>query len=134
LKGSAFPARNSCTRELGCLIVEDDVLIALSIEAYLEEAGYEVAGLMTSVAETVAWLEGHRPGVVILDYSLKDGACTELARHLRDRRIPFMIYSGHRREGGPVPEFAAAPWVVKPSTRDDIISALRSLMSLPVGA
>ena len=49
---------------------------------------------MPSAAEALAWLERDAPSVAILDYSLKDGPCTALARTLRERGVPFIIYSG----------------------------------------
>lgn len=110
-----------------CLIVEDQVLIALSLEAYLEEAGYDVVGPMISSADALEWLRTHTPQVAILDYSLKDGACTELAGKLVRRQIPFMVYSGHPRRPDIAPEFAAAPWVMKPCTREEILSTLQTL-------
>jgi DNA-binding response OmpR family regulator len=111
-----------------CLIVEDQVLIALSIEAYLEDAGYSVVGPIINSADALAWLRTHTPQIAILDYSLKDGACTELAAKLSQRQIPFLVYSGHPRRPDTDRAFAAAPWIMKPCTREEILSTVQALM------
>ena len=111
-----------------CLIVEDQVLVVLAIQTYLEEAGYAVVGPMINSTDALEWLRTHTPQVAILDYSLKDGVCTELAGKLMRRHIPFLIYSGHPRRPDTAPEFADAPWIMKPSTREEVLSTLRSLV------
>ena len=47
------------------------------------------------------------------DNSLR-GPCTALARDLRSRAHPFVVYSGHSRSQEAPSEFADAPWVVRP--------------------
>jgi DNA-binding response OmpR family regulator len=112
-----------------CLIVEDQALIALSIEAYLEDVGYEAAGPFRSSAEALVWLETHTPQAAILDYRLAEGTCTALAQELMRRQIPFMIYSGHSRGRDVSGVFKNAPWLEKPCPRDDLLRALRMLLT-----
>jgi DNA-binding response OmpR family regulator len=110
-----------------CLIVEDQLLIAMSIEAYLEDVGYSAAGPFTSGSDAVEWLRNHTPHAAIVDYSLKDGDCVELAHELLQRDIPFMVYSGHARRPDMPPEFNDVPWLQKPCAREDMLAALRLL-------
>ena len=84
-----------------CMIVEDQALIGLSLEAYLEGIGFGACETFASSAEALEWLGSHTPTVAILDFSLRDGPCTTLARSLREQGLPFVIYSGHRRELAP---------------------------------
>ena len=68
-----------------CLVVEDQALIAISIEAYLEDEGFEVE-TVTSIAQARAWLEqAYTPKLAILGFMLKDGPATELAAELCTR-------------------------------------------------
>ena len=62
-----------------CLIIEDQALIAMSVEGYLEDVGFEVQ-TVASVAQGREWLKDNTPEFVILDFMLKDGPATELAR------------------------------------------------------
>jgi DNA-binding NtrC family response regulator len=109
-----------------CLIVEDQALIAMSVEAYLEDAGFEVQTL-ASIAQAKAWLGSNAPEFVVLDFMLKDGAATELACALHQRGIPFIVYSGYSRHLGVPPELQEVPWLEKPTRREDLLKALVTL-------
>jgi DNA-binding response OmpR family regulator len=106
-----------------CMIVEDQTLIGLSLEAYLEEAGYGMCEVFPSTAEARAWLATHTPTVAVLDYSLKDGPCTTLTSVLAERNIPFIIYSGRKRSVASR-ELQNVPWINKPCDREVLLAAL----------
>ena len=109
-----------------CLVVEDQALIAMALEASLEEAGFQVAGPVPSNAEALDWLEHHTPDLALLDVLLKDGPCTSVVRALRARSIPFAIYSG-LRPGSRPPELETVRWLEKPVSRDDLTGVLREI-------
>jgi DNA-binding response OmpR family regulator len=109
-----------------CLIVEDQALIGLALEAYLEEAGYDPVGPFATNGEALRALEADAPDVAILDVLLKDGPCTPLVRELRRRGVPFAIYSGVRPAAVP-PELKGVPWLEKPVAREELIKALDGL-------
>ena len=106
-----------------CLIVEDQALIGLALEAYLEEIGLAACEAFSSGAKALEWLASNTPTVAILDYALKDGPCTTLTGVLAQRGIPFVIYSGHERSIAP-PELQALPWINKPCDREALLAAL----------
>jgi DNA-binding NtrC family response regulator len=113
-----------------CLVVEDQTLIAMSIETYLEEAGIAVQ-TVASLAEARAWLEANTADVAIVDFILRDGPATPLAGELNSRGIPFVIYSGYPQRQGMPCELDGVPWLEKPTSRDDLLKAvLKSLMPL----
>ena len=105
------------------MIVEDQALIGLALEAYLEDMGFEVCEPLSSAAAALEWLATNTPTAAVLDYSLKDGPCTTLARVLTEREIPFVIYSGHRSSIAP-PELQKVPWIMKPCDREVLLAAL----------
>lgn len=109
------------------LVVEDQALIGLSIEAFLTEAGYEVAGPFASNAEALAWLDGARPAAAVLDLGLRDGLSTALAGELRRRGVGFVVYSGHAQRPDLAPELQGVPWLRKPVPREDLLGAVRAL-------
>jgi DNA-binding response OmpR family regulator len=101
----------------------------MALEATLEEAGYEPAGPFVSRAEALQWLERETPGIAILDYALKDGACAEVARTLRQRQVPFLIYSGYRPSPDLLPDFHGVPWVEKPIERAGLLKILADMVA-----
>ena len=113
-----------------CLVIEDQALIALSIETYLEDAGIAVQ-TVSSMAEARIWLETNTVDVAIVDFMLKDGPATELARELTRRTIPFVIYSGYPRCESMPSELHRAPWLEKPTSREDLMKVvLTTLMAV----
>jgi DNA-binding NtrC family response regulator len=111
-----------------CLVVEDQALIAMGLEADLADAGIAVAGPFDSCAQALGWVEGHTPRMALLDVRLKDGPCTELARALLGRGVPVMILSGLPRGPDTPPELRDLPWIEKPVPRQDLIDALLRLL------
>jgi DNA-binding response OmpR family regulator len=110
-----------------CLIVEDQALIGMALEAYLEDAGF-VPGLVSSGAQAMTWLDRATPDCVILDFELKDGPCTRLAAELRRRGVPFIVYSGHHRHDDDA-ELRDIQWIEKPAARDELLDAVRRAAS-----
>jgi DNA-binding NtrC family response regulator len=106
-----------------CLIVEDQALIALSMQFYMEEMGLDAREPLSSAAEALEWLATNTPAIAILDYALKDGPCITLVRTLEERGIPFVIYSGHKRSIAP-PGLQHVPWINKPCDREVLFAAL----------
>ena len=106
-----------------CMIVEDQVLVGFSLEAYLEEAGFGTREVFPSAAEALAWLATHTPTVAVLDYTLQDGPCTTLTCVLAEWGIPFVIYSGRKRSVAPR-ELQNMPWISKPCDREVLLAAL----------
>ncbi|QRM31395.1 response regulator [Microvirga sp. VF16] len=118
------------THQPCCLVIEDQALIAMSIETYLEEAGIAVK-TVNSVAEARAWLETHMADIAIVDFMLKDGPTTELSDDLNRRGIPFIIYSGYPPRQGVPTELLGVPWLEKPTSRDDLLKVvLKTLMTV----
>ena len=110
-----------------CLLVEDQALIGMSIEAYLEDAGCDVSDPLGSGDAALVWLSNHAPSLAILDYGLKDGSCTRLAAELNRRGVPFIVYSGHARPGDLPEALRRAPWVEKPADRATLLRVLASV-------
>jgi DNA-binding response OmpR family regulator len=109
------------------LLLEDEALIAVALQADLEEAGYAVAGPFLTCASALEWLADHRPDAAILDTVLKDGPCREVALTLSHQGVPFLIYSGYRGDLNTLPELECATWVEKPATAAVLISTLEGL-------
>ncbi len=56
------------------LIIEDEPLIGLDLEAIVTEIGHEVVGISTTRSEAVAAAGKMRPGLILADVQLADGS------------------------------------------------------------
>jgi DNA-binding response OmpR family regulator len=68
------------------LIVEDNVMIADMVEEVLLANGYDVCGIVDTVAQGVALCREHKPDLAIIDLRLADG---ELGTNMAAQRVPF---------------------------------------------
>jgi DNA-binding response OmpR family regulator len=112
-----------------CMIVEDDALIGIALEGDFTAAGYEVAGPFATCAAALAALHVRKPDVATLDTVLKDGPCLGLARELRRRSVPFMVYSGYDEAHQNAPELVGALWIDKPAQHSDLVYAAGELIA-----
>jgi DNA-binding response OmpR family regulator len=110
------------------LLVEDNTLISLMLEDDLLASGFAVLGPFTSCAATLAWLDGQKPDAAVLDISLSDGPCVELARVLRKRKVPFLVFTGESPRSEIARDFAGVPWIAKPASSIQIVESLRDML------
>lgn len=75
------------------LVIEDEMLIAAKVSMYLNELGYEVAGIFASAEEALHFLQAYPSDIALVDIQLKgsmDGIA--LARVLQDEyRVPVIF-------------------------------------------
>src|SRR3954447_19257635 len=96
-----------------CLVAEDQALIALALEAALEEVGIGIAGPFPSSAEALAWGEEHTPELALLDFKLRDGPGHTLVTALLGRGVPAIIASGCPQGPGTWPKLCDVIWLEK---------------------
>lgn len=106
---------------LRLLIVEDAVLLALELEAGLQEAGAEVLGCAAELGEAMGMLTLPIDAAV-LDANLNGESVRPLAEALRARGTPFVFATGYGERGAP--EGFDAPVVRKPYNVQQIVRAL----------
>lgn len=56
------------------LIIEDEAMIALDLEAMVEDLGHDVIGIADTHQEAIALMETKRPGLILADIQLADGS------------------------------------------------------------
>jgi len=114
------------TAPLSVLVVEDEPLIAMMIEDFIDILGHSLAGTCESVAEALVKVEEGGFDTVILDVNLRDGPCWPVADVLKDKGIPFVVATGGHVEPPP-PAHADAHQLAKPFTLDGVQSALETV-------
>ena len=116
------------------LVAEDEALISVILSGDLRDEGYRIVGPFSRSDEALAWLADDTPDLAIVDYMLRDGPCTALTRTLRDRGVPFVIFSGYARDPDTADEFPDTPWFDKPASLDDLLAALAALSARTTSA
>lgn len=110
------------------LIVEDEPLIAMMLEDFLESMGHTIRGTCDTVSEALAEAERGGFDLAILDVNLKGESVWPVAAALRDRGTPFVLASGGHVEPPP-PEFENAPMIEKPFTIDRVTPIIEAALA-----
>lgn len=97
------------------LIVEDEPLIAMMLEDFIDSLGYDVFGTCDTVGEALDAAQKGGFDLAILDVNLKGESVWPVASQLADKAIPFVIATGGHVDPPP-PEFASVPLIEKPYT------------------
>ena len=109
------------------LIVEDEPLIAMMLEDFVDMLGKSVAGTADSVATAMEAIEDGRVEAAILDLNLRGGEkSTPIATVLSERGIPFVFATGGGEDSVDA-SFRGRPCLQKPFTMESVGKALAAL-------
>jgi CheY-like chemotaxis protein len=101
------------------LIVEDETMIAMMIEDFLEESGWDVVGSAGGTERALAMAEEADIDAAVLDVNLNGQDTFAVADILSDRHIPFVFATGYGAEGV-AERFRGVPTLTKPFQRDNL--------------
>lgn len=107
------------------LIIEDEPLIALNIQHAFEDEGARTISTHTLAAALLA-VEEPRLAAAIVDHALGDGDSSEICQRLKQRNVPFVIYSGFNDLHG---HCAEAAHVNKPESPAVLVATIKGLLS-----
>lgn len=116
------------------LIVEDEALLAMSMEADLEDRGFEITGVAATAEDAVALARATRPDVVLMDVRLKgqgdgvDAAQTIYAEEL-GARVIFVTGSREPQTVTRIQDDHPAALLIKPVAPDKIEDAIMAVLS-----
>lgn len=102
------------------LVVEDEALVAMGVEALLEDLGCEVLGPASTVEQALKLLATTDPDGVILDLNLGGEWAFPVAEELHRRHIPFVFATGHDLRPEQMAPYPDAVYLNKPYTDQDI--------------
>jgi CheY-like chemotaxis protein len=106
------------------LIVEDEPLIAMMLEDFLETLGHTVIASCDDVDTALGHVEAGGFDIAILDVSLRGGRKVwPVADRLAEAGTPFVVATGGHIEPPPA-QHAQVPVLAKPYTIDAIEPAL----------
>jgi hypothetical protein len=110
------------------LLVEDEPIIALDLEIFLNQHGYEVAGPFSSVFRTLQELPSLVLAGAIVDINVHGEMTFPVADRLSEVGTPFVWVSGNSRDLIPA-RFRKRPFFPKPFRRRMVLDALEMEMS-----
>ncbi|MGN6374651.1 MAG: response regulator [Sphingomonas sp.] len=109
------------------LVVEDEPLISMMLEDFLDMLGHQVAGIADSVDNAMSVVEAGGIDAAILDVNLRGGEKSwPIADALAADDIPFVLATGG---GGDsiAEQHRDRPTLAKPFTMDGVKQALEAL-------
>jgi DNA-binding response OmpR family regulator len=111
------------------LLLEDEPLIAIDVEDLLHRAGWTDVATFSSCNDADEWLKANTPTLAIVHPHLRDGYCTDTARTLSDRSVPFILYSGSSSADLHA-DFKTGILLPKPADPEKLHAAITSLIDL----
>lgn len=111
------------------LIVEDEFLIAMDLEAMCQDLGWQVIGPVGTIRDAFRLLALGLPTVALLDINLGGELVTPVAEFLTANGVPFAVASAHDKPeeyGGAI--LAGALNAGKPVTERKLSAALAQLL------
>jgi CheY-like chemotaxis protein len=110
------------------LVVEDEAIVSMMIEDYLEDFGCNVVGTAARINEAMDMARTLDLDVAVLDVNLAGTLSYPVADILRSRGIPFLFSTGYGAAG--LPEHLKDALVLsKPYAPEALAIALLSVLS-----
>ena len=116
--------------QIGILIVDDEPMIAMSLEDYFRDLGFSRIFCAGSLVEASKIMATEMPDLAILDVNVGQSLVFPLADELRSRGIPFFFSSGRGTENFP-DQWKTHPFVPKPASTAALSSTLDRMGFMP---
>ena len=109
------------------LLVEDELLIAVTVQEMLEDLGCEVIGPITTLSEALDHCASTDADAAVLNLILKGEEAYAVAAVLAARNIPFGFASGVDQEHA-MRDWKDRPFLTKPYSPADLRDFLRQVL------
>jgi two-component system, response regulator PdtaR len=115
------------------LVVEDDYLVAMEIEAALVDAGFDIIGVVATAEEAVTLAGSQRPALVVMDIRLagkRDGVDAALEL-FNEHAIRCVFATAHSDNDTRARAQPASPlgWLQKPFSMTSLVDTIRSALN-----
>lgn len=110
------------------LIVEDEFMIAMILEDYLADMGFEAKWQADNISDAVDIVAGNTDiDAAILDVNLRGEPVTPVAERLKARGVPFCFITGYG--AGATTGYPEAPIISKPFDMETFQGTILRLMA-----
>jgi DNA-binding response OmpR family regulator len=110
------------------LVVEDEFLVAMQIEAILTRAGWRVIGSAGTLSSAASLARKSACDAALLDVNLRGERADEVAAILFARGVPFLFVSGYGRGNLPAAFRQSVELIAKPFSDRTLVEAVRNLI------
>ena len=110
------------------LIAEDEPMIAMLLEDYIDMLGYNILGPVQSVKEGIDAHGAHKVDAAILDVHLGQEVVWPLVERLAADNVPYAIASGDILDDAPIP-YRKSLLLEKPYSFDQVEAILAYLLA-----
>jgi DNA-binding response OmpR family regulator len=110
------------------LIVEDESIVAMEINAFITQLGYEVIGIVNTIEKACNVIKTHCPFVVLMDITLGRDDGIEGAQQLQQQCQSAIIYLTAYSDEATIERAAQthpSGYLIKPFNRKELAAALR---------
>lgn len=109
------------------LVVEDDPLVAMMLEDYLDLLGRKTVAVAEDVASALTAIDEFPIDAAFVDLHLAGGETSEpIAKVLSEKQIPFLVCTGGFTAPA-APVYKGRPVLLKPFNYEKIEEGLRAL-------
>ncbi len=110
------------------MVVEDEILIAMMVEAALNDVGCDVVGPFARLGDAMMAARSEPVDAALLDINLDGDMVFPAADILVERGVPFLLATGYGR--GILPDYAKHwPVLDKPYRIADVLGQLTRLVA-----
>ena len=113
------------------LVVEDDAIVLMELEAILQDAGAETVACCRNVKDGLTAVEQEPPAAAILDVNIGPRTIAPVARRLSRCGTPFLFYTGEIDNESALAEWPGHVVLIKPEQPAAIIAAVAHLLRHP---
>lgn len=108
------------------LVVEDEPIVGMDIEAILSDAGLHVVGPVASSTEALGLIHPGEVDCALIDFVLSDGDAGEVIAKLKNHSMPFAFVTGMSHDA--IPEaYGNIPTVGKPFSAAELLNCVRTI-------
>ena len=109
------------------LIVEDEPVIAITLEEVLIDAGFAIAGVAGKLNKALALVESGACDAAIVDANLAGVSASPVAISLASRGLPYIVMSGYSADQMRG-EYPRAHFLPKPCRPELLVAKLTSVL------
>ena len=110
------------------LVVEDDMLVRLSIESMLADLGCTSVSVAATVKQALSLLDSQAFDLAMLDLNLDGSRSDPVADALAARGVPFLFSTGYSEHQAYV-AYPGRPVLMKPYPSSKLVAALTELLN-----